>query len=63
MYLCLNLLTADEIKRDKEKIEQGYLKSIEKINNIEENESKFVDDSASNVAINAATLTILTTIY
>ncbi len=63
MYLCLNLLTDDDIKRDKEKIKQRCSKSLEKTNIIEENESKFVDDSFDNVAINAATLTITTTIY
>lgn len=61
MYLCLNVLSIEEIKRDKEKLEKKYLE-LQKINNTKENKNNhvnYVDDSAANVAINAA-LTIST---
>ncbi len=66
MYLCLNVLTEEEIKKDKEKVEKKYSESLKRTNNIKKNENNsmnYVDDSASNVAINAATLTIGTTIF
>lgn len=62
MYLCLNVLSIEEIKRDKEKLEKKYLESQTKINNTKENKNNhvnYVDDSAANVAINTA-LTIST---
>lgn len=66
MYLCLNVLTEEEIKKDKEKVEKKYSESLKRTNNIKKNENNsvnYVDDSASNVAINAATLTIGTTMF
>lgn len=62
MYLCLNVLSEEDIKKDKEKREKKYLESQKKINKVEENKNNhanYVDDSAANVAINTA-LTIST---